>query len=770
MHKKLTMLYPAGWHGEMWREGAPFGSGLIGGMVYGGVWQENILFNHAFLWRGGKSAELPDVSDVLPEVRKALDAHDIRTADGLISDALYKKGYSGDLTVPTPLCDLLINTKTKAVFSDYRREVDMEKALVTVSWKEGGISYKREVFASRENNCVYFRYTSENGTIDADLSLVIHDKETLGDTVIPVLEESASGNTLFYAADNVSAYKPGNYGAVGKLFTNGKLADNGKKLFVSDATEIILQIAFFIEKPYKEAFAELNEALSTKPDFDEKLSAHTEIHNKLFSSVDFSLSSSDRTNEELLLDAFRNEASDELIEKLYAYGRYLFICSTDAKNTLPCHLTGLFNGTYPAIWAFYMYNVNFQMIYWQALTGNLPEFLRLALDYTEAFMPDFRENAKKIFGCRGILINSVNTPESGIYKCLAHHIVNWTGGAAWFSQHFWDYYQFTGDETYLREHALPFMYEAALFYEDFAVEAADGYYDLYPSVSPENTARNVMNVLGRDVETSKNAAMEFALMKELLTNLIKGAEITGMYPEKLDKWKEMLSKIRPYMLNEKGAVREWSDDYYEDNYAHRHHSHVYPVFPGSEVTKKDEIFKAFRKAEDLRLEIGIDSQSNWSIVYMAGIAARMERGNFAYEVLSALTKTCLMNNLLTVSNDWRRMGPVTCDDFRWVPFQIDGNIGLTGVINEMLVQSQSDDLFILPALPDKWKKGHVHGLSARTAIRVDINWNGKTGKAVLSSAKKVLKSIILGSGFRFEDGTTEKKITVGRKTILNFKR
>lgn len=193
------------------------------------------------------------------------------------------------------------------------------------------------------------------------------------------------------------------------------------------------------------------------------------------------------------------------MEKLYAYGRYLFLCSTSDEGTLPCHLIGLFNGTWKCFWAFYMYNVNFEMIYWQALSGNLPSFLRLALDYTEAMVPDFQENARKIFGCRGILINSVNTPESGLYKCMGPHILNWTGGAAWISQHFWDYYRFTGDKDYLRNHALPFLYEAALFYEDFAVENADGYYDLYPSVSPENTPGNIAAVSPRrkDIETTK---------------------------------------------------------------------------------------------------------------------------------------------------------------------------------------------------------------------------------------------------------------------------
>ena len=153
----------------------------------------------------------------------------------------------------------------------------------------------------------------------------------------------------------------------------------------------------------------------------------------------------------------------------------------------------------------------------------------------------------------------MNTPESGLCKCLANHIVNWTGGAAWFGQHFWDYYRFTGDEAYLREHVMPYLYEVALFYEDFAVENADGYYDLYPSTSPENTPQNVWDENGYNIETVKNASMEHALLREVLTHLLEGARITGLYADKVPQWEKMRTKCRPYRINDDGAIAEWLD-------------------------------------------------------------------------------------------------------------------------------------------------------------------------------------------------------------------
>lgn len=777
MNTKLTMRYPTSWHQDMWREGAPFGNGLIGGMVYGGIFRENILINHALLWRGGRNMELLDIRETLPKIRKLLDEKRIKEADTLIRDTLRAKGYGGDFVVPNPVADIVLETPSKDLYSQYRREIDMEKAMVTVSWKEGESFYKREAFVSRANNKIFVRYSCQKGTIDTKIAVMLHDTETLGQTVIPNQENYSKENGSYFAAYNESIYRPGDYGILCKVFTDGRMKNDGPYICVEHAEEILMVAEVFLETDRKEGFSRLEKSLNQTFDFEQELEKHVKIHAPLFKAVDFSISHTDTSNEELLLESFGESSSNELLEKLYAYGRYLFLCSTDSKNTLPCHLTGLFNGTYQCFWAFNMYNVNFEMIYWQALTGNLPEFLRLALDYTEAMIPDLRENARKIFGCRGILINSVNAPDSGLYKCLANHIVNWTGGAAWFAQHFYDYFRFTNDLDYLKEHAMPFMYETALFYEDFAVENEDGYYDLYPSVSPENSASNVVQNLGiGNVETSKNATMEFALLKELLTNLLEANRLTGLFGEKVETWKMMLTKIRPYSINEDGAVKEWNDPYYKDNYCHRHHSHLYPVFPGCEITREHPLFPAFEKAEDLRLKFGLSDQSSWSMVFMAGIAARMGRSEIALKVIDTIGRTCLMNNFFTVHNDWRRMGPIACADFRMAPFQIDGNIGIPGVINEMLLQSQQSSyeqsrLILLPALPERWKQsgGHICGLLARGGILCDLYWNQEGGYAYLRSDKEQKAELALGDDMFFSDGNKKKQVIVYGELQITFR-
>lgn len=777
MNSKLVMRYPSSWHGEMWREGAPFGDGLIGGMVYGGIFKERILINHALLWRGGRDMELPTINNVLPKIRKLLDERRVEEADRVITEELEGKGYRAEFVMPSPVADLVIETRPRGLYTHYRREVDMEKALVTVSWKEGECSYSRETFVSRANHRIFTRYRCEGGCMDVRIAVELHDPETMGDTVIPAQENYSKGTNSYFAAYNDSVYRPGDYGIVCRVCTDGTTGNDGAYVCVENASEILIAAEVFLETDRKQGFEQAEKTLEGTVDFEKELENHIRIHKALFSAVDFSISDSHRSNEELLLESFEESSSNELLEKMYAYGRYLFLCSTDEKNTLPCHLTGLFNGTYQCFWAFYMFNVNFEMIYWQALTGNLPGFLRLALDYTESMMPQFRENARKIFGCRGILINSVNAPDSGLFKCLARHIVNWTGGAAWFAQHFYDYFRFTEDLDYLREHAMPFMYETALFYEDFVVEREDGFYDFYPSVSPENTASNIARDMGTDgIETSKNATMELALLRELLTNLLEGSRLTGLYEEKVEMWKTMLSKIPPYEINDDGAIKEWTDPYYQDQYCHRHHSHLYPVFPGCEITKDSPLYPAFERAEDLRLQYGLTDQSSWSMVFMAGIAARMGRSDQALLVLDTIGRTCLMNNFLTVHNDWRRMGPVSCADFRIAPFQIDGNIGIPGVIHEMLLQSQQSRyleirLILLPALPKQWRRsgGHITGILARGNILCDLYWNQKDGYAILKCKENRKAEIALGDGIYFMDGEHRKMVDIMNEVRIDFK-
>ena len=545
----------------------------------------------------------------------------------------------------------------------------------------------------------------------------------------------------------------------------------GDTISVRDAEEVLLVTSVFVGMEEKTAFAQADVLLGTLTLYDTALERHTAIYSPQFHSTEFSLTpdgTEDTCNELLLLDAFENGMSPELAEKMYAYGRYLFLCAADPEKGLPVHLVGLWNGSYSCFWAIHMFNVNFEMIYWHTLSGSIPAYQRAALEYLEEFMEDFRCNARNIFGCRGIYLDSVHTPESGKAACLANHILNWTAGAAWVSQHFYNYYRYTGDVQFLREHALPFMREAALFYEDFLTKGEDGTYIFAPSTSPENVPSSTWEKFGVQAQISRNASMDIAVVRELLTNLLEGSAITGLYPEQRKTWENILSGLPEWQVNPDGSLKEWADPFYEDFNAHRHQSHLYAVFPGYSVREGHPLYDAFVKAEQKRLHEGLYAQSSWSAVYMACVFARMRQGDDAWFALSEMVRHCCMNNLFTLHNDWRRMGSIGCDDFRTAPFQIDANIGFPAAVHEMLVGSDEKTLTLFPALPTAWKQGKMDGILTIGGHTVSLRWEENAAVCTLRKGYLQDTTVLCGPGWQFRDGTGPKALSPADVMVLEL--
>jgi len=770
MKKVLTMKYPSSWHGEMWREGAPCGNGIVGALVYGGADREYILLNHTRLWTGGKVEELPDVSASLAEVRRLLDEERPDLADSVLRNALLERNCTEGIATPFPLCDIRIDRLSQSPIFGYRRKVFFDRGEVSVSWREDDVTFTRSTFVSRADGLVYTKIRADApGKVCVTAALDIHDPETMPEGAVTAPQKALGEDLFFFDAENEGAYIPANgaFGAVMQVRHIGGICCKGDTAFtVLHADEVTLVTGVFVGAKRFSGQESAAAQVKSAPDYDAAMAAHQPLHEALYGGTEFTIADTETSAEELLLDAYDHGASAELMETMYAYGRYLFVCATGEGDHLPVHLTGLWCGTYRCFWAFHMFNVNFEMIYWQALSGNQPQLLRKALDYVEAMLPDFRANARKIFGCRGIWLNSVNTPESGRSSINMNHILNWTAGAAWVSQHFYDYYRFTGDEVYLREHALPFMAEAALFYEDFLTVGKDGRYEFAPSTSPENTPASTTERFGSMAQTAKNASMDIACTRELLTNLLEGSRITGLYAEKREKWEAMLSLLPEYRFNADGSLKEWADDFYTDQNSHRHHSHLYGVFPGCSIRPGTREYAGALKAEDARLAGGLKAQSSWSCVYMAGVNARLGRGDTALLALSEMVRNCCMGNLFTLHNDWRRTGSVSCDDFRLAPFQIDANIGFPAVVNEMLVASANGNITLLPALPEGWKKGSLGKLLTVGGHLVSLRWEGDTAGAEITGGWCEAVTLRCGGSWRFDDGTAEKHLNLAKGETL----
>jgi len=730
--KNIYSVYPASCMKQPWREGFPIGNGLTGAVVYGSVGAETVVFNRFDLWHGAVRCEVPDTSAQLKEMRALAKENKLKEAKNILCDELRKQNYHSRTGTPFPLGALKISFPEKQIFSGYKRVLNPNTAECTVSFTDEGVLTERKCFVSRTEDVFVYSFSCGKRKKQV-VTFDMHDDETEDAKQKkarsnPVAEYT--GEYIFYDGVNDDGT---HFGAAVKVF--GAKCNGNSLEICSDKNVIIVKCYSNCEAPDRKAMQKALDAI--EPDYGTLLKTHTKAHKKLFDKAEIKLWNGgvNKSNEQLLSEAYQGEISAQLTEKMWSFGRYLMICGSN-ENSYPFPLYGLWNGEYNPPWAQNVANENVEMIYWHILTGNLCELMKPLIKYYCLKLEDYREYAKKLFGCNGIFVSVYSSPINSQPTPVVPVIIHYISVAGWLSQHFYKYYLMTGDRETAEKYILPFMSEAAEFYEDYCSFDKNGKIEIYPSVSPENTPGNYMeaaNHMSHPMPVAKNAVMDMAIYKELLTNLISLNDKLGENPEKVAHYRELLGHFPEYTVNKDGAVKEWNCEELQDNYAHRHLSHIYPVFPGDEVTQGHPLFEAFRRAVDLR-EIG--SQSGWSLMHMGAIYASFGDGEKALECMTLLAKACITPNLFTLHNDFRNMG-ITMDLGSFAPVQLDANMGFTNLVQLMLFKFNEKTLWFLPALPKKFAKGKVKGFRFYQGT-ADFEWD--TAKAYFSVRLSFLKN------------------------------
>lgn len=700
---------------QYWHEALPIGNGRMGGMVYGGTPEEIIQLNEDSIWSGKHLDRInPDARENLSVIRKLIREGRGKDAEQLAMYAL--SGIPKSERSYQTAGELYIKMHHGEDAADYRRELDLETGIASVTYTVGGVRYLRSLYVSYPDQCIVMELkTEEDIPFSFDCLLgrcrnATDEAGKLDDNSIGFIVDGGKDGISFAVALSVKA-------------TGGRVSVIGEYLLAREVKRAYVYLDIetsFRNADYRQCCLDRINAVASQKEMEVR-SAHVQDFGTLFGRLHLSFDLTKKEMEKLPTDkrlklVQAGELDMGLIELYFQYGRYLLI-SSSRIGSLPANLQGIWNDKlYPAWESKFTININTEMNYWIAGSGNLSECQMPLFELLERIKENGRETAKRMYGCRGSVAHH-NTDLYGDTAPQDHTITStfWVMGEAWLATHIWEQYLYTGDEIFLQEH-FDVLEQCVLFFYDFLIEGRDGTLVTSPSISPENTYRRKDGTLGVLCES---AAMDTEILMELFSCYINACKILCLEPERITKAKEMMARFPKLSIGKYGQLMEWMEDYEEPEPGHRHISHLYGVYPGSSISyeKTKKLMDAAKVSLERRLANG-GGHTGWSRAWIIALWTHFKEGRKAFENLQALLTMGTYPNLMD-NHPLGEDGHV---------FQIDGNLGASAAVLEMLAYSRPDRLELLPAITRETAGGSLSGMRLRSGGTISMEW--KDGKVI----------------------------------------